>query len=134
MLLFNLTTLVYIEDCSVLSIPSNDCLNSKFKILVLKRNLAHFNYSISKIHLDCQVFKVFFNSSNEACWFIKGGRAPLYLLSCVKNCVIPKTDKAWFNKRCMVSIMYVHFLLEFIEEINLISNNVGMNVMTHIKK
>lgn len=33
----------------------------------------------------------------------------------------------------MVSIMYVHFLLEFIEEINLISNNVGMNVMTHIK-
>lgn len=30
--------------------------------------------------------------------------------------------------------MYVHFLLEFIEEINLISNNVGMNVMTHIKQ
>ena len=34
----------------------------------------------------------------------------------------------------MVLIIYVHFLLEFIEEINLISNNIGMNVMTHIKK
>lgn len=30
--------------------------------------------------------------------------------------------------------MYVYFLLEFIEEINLILNNVGMNVMIYIKK